>query len=489
MEVDMKEKIQIMSVHSNCSIRKTMNAINEGALGAALLIDPESERFVGMVTDGDIRRALLKGLGLESPVTEVQRPKTKTGHISMSPDQISVIFSEPVRIIPILNDEGKVVDLSVYDRRSRLPVAEPFFGENELRYVSECVLTGWVSSAGKFVNRFEKMFSDFCGARYAVSTCNGTAALHLALLALDIGPGDEVIVPTLSFIATANAVTYTGARPIFVDSEKETWNIDPDLIEESISPRTKAIIAVHLYGHPANMDQILEIANRYNLKVIEDAAEAHGARYNGHRVGCIGDIGAFSFYGNKIVTTGEGGMVVTNQADIAEKIRILRDHGMSRERRYWHSVLGYNYRLTNIQAALGIAQMERIEEILNAKRNIAQLYKEELTGIRGLEVSPESTWAESVYWMFSILIDEDKFGMSRDMLMRHLEQNDIETRPFFPPMHIQPIYDKGQKLPIAEWLSVRGINLPSSTTLQPQEIRRICNAIRTAQDKYSEAIG
>jgi len=477
MTVDVKERIEAMSLPATGTIRQAMQAINRGALGLALLIEPETKRFMGLVTDGDIRRALLNGYGLESPVSVVPRPEPKTAHVGMSLGQVATLFSDPVRVVPLLNEAGQVANLAVFDRRVRLPVAEPWLGEKELLYVTECVLTGWVSSAGEFVTCFEEIFAEFCSTRYAIATTNGTAALHLALLALDIGSGDEVIVPTLTFIATANAVTYTGARPVFVDSEPETWNMDPDLIEESITSRTKAIIPVHLYGHPAHMDPILEIAARYGLAVVEDAAEAHGACYKGRRVGGIGDIGTFSFYGNKIITTGEGGMVVTNRADLAEKMRMLRDHGMSAERRYWHPILGYNYRMTNVQAALGVAQMEKVEAILNAKRRIAQAYTDILHGIPGLTLPPEAPWAENVCWLYSVLVEEKTFGIGRDALMVALQNQGIDTRPLFPPVHTQPVYATGQHLPVAEQLAARGLSLPSSVNLGIEDVQRIARTV------------
>ena len=482
----MNERIEAMSLPITGTIRQAMQAINRGVLGLALLIEPETRRFVGLVTDGDIRRALLNGYGLESPVATVSRPEPRIARVGMSLDQVAALFSDPVRVVPLLDEAGEVVDLAVFDRRVRLPVAEPSLGEKELLYVTECILTGWVSSAGKFVTRFEEMFAEFCSTCYAVATSKGTTALHLALLSLGIGPGDEVIVPTLTFIATANAVTYTGARPVFVDSELETWNIDPKLIEPAITPRTKAIIVVHLYGHPADMDPIMEIAACHNLAVIEDAAEAHGACYKGRRVGGIGDIGTFSFYGNKIITTGEGGMLVTNRADLAEQVRMLRDHGMSPERRYWHPVLGYNYRMTNLQAALGVAQMERIEAILATKRLIAQTYTDALCNVCGLTLPPKAAWAESVCWLYSVLIDEKAFGMGRDALMATLKDYAMETRPLFLPVHTQPIYSTGQHLPIAEQLAAQGLSLPSAVSLGLENVRRVAQAIKRAQSEVSE---
>ena len=476
--MDMAERIRAMTIPSSATIRGAMHAINRSGLGiAALLADPTDGRFCGIVTDGDIRRALLSGYGLESPVADIPRPVPVTASVGTSIEEITPLLNDYIRFVPLLDSNERVVDLIVLDRRAHLPIAEPLLGEQELRYVTECILTGWVSSAGKFVKQFEEMFAAFCNARFAVATSNGTTALHLALLALDIGPEDEVIVPTLTFIATANAVTYTGARPVFVDSELETWNIDPGQVEAAITPKMKAIIPVHLYGHPADMDPILDIANRHGLAVIEDAAEAHGARYKGRRVGAIGDIGCFSFYGNKIITTGEGGMIVTNRGSLAHKARILRDHGMSPNRRYWHPVLGYNYRLTNLQAAIGVAQVEKVDAILEAKRRIAQAYTEHLQDIPGIALPPEASWAENVYWICSILVDEHVFGIGRDALMAELKKQRIDTRPLFPPVHTQPIYATGQSFPVAEQLSARGISLPSAVNITEDDVKRIANTI------------
>jgi perosamine synthetase len=477
----MKEKIKKITVDSTGTIRDVLQAIDRGGLGVALLVEPGSKKFVGLITDGDVRRALLKGLGLKSSANRIDYPETIIATVDMSMDEISAMFSEPIRVVPVLDDERRVVDLAIFDTRVYFPVAEPKFGDAELRYVSECILTGWVSSAGKFVTRFEEQFSEFCETKFAVSSSSGTTALHLSLLALGIGPGDEVIVPSFTFISTANAVTFTGAKPVFVDSEPNTWNINPLEIKKAITAKTKAIIPVHLYGHPANMDTILDIALEYNLAVVEDAAEAHGALYKGKKVGSLGDMGMFSFYGNKIITTGEGGMIVTNNKNLAEKMRVLRDHGMDPKRRYWHSVLGYNYRMTNIQAALGVAQMEKIDQIVEQKRENAALYGNGLQNIPGITLPPEAAWAKNIYWLYSILIDEEEFGMSSKELGEQLKKRGIETRPLFPPLHQQPIYNTGQNLPVCEGLSRRGLSLPSSTTLNGDEIEKITNEIRNIQ--------
>lgn len=359
-----------------------------------------------------------------------------------------------------------------------IPVAEPWIEEKERQYVLDCINSGWVSSMGDYILKFEKGFSEYCGTEFGIACSNGTTALHLALLAMGIGKGDEVIVPTLTFIGTANAVTYTGAKAVFLDSESRTWNIDPKKIEENITSNTKAIIPVHLYGHPCDMGTIKEIAKKYDLHVIEDAAEAHGAEYTGKKVGSIGDAGCFSFYGNKIITAGEGGMITTNNKEVAKKVAMLRDHAMSQDRKYWHDFVGYNYRMTNLQAALGVAQLEKIEKIIEIKRRNANLYNSLLKDVNGITLPIEEKWARNVYWMYSVLIEED-YGISRDDLMEKLKEEGIDSRPFFYPIHIMPPYRNHEgDFPVAEALSKKGMSLPSSAKLKRDEIVKICNVIR-----------
>jgi perosamine synthetase len=357
-----------------------------------------------------------------------------------------------------------------------IPITEPWLGAKERRLVNECTRTGWVSSQGKFVSEFESIFASYCGVKYGVATSSGTSALHLALASLNIGPGDEVIVPTLSYIGTVNPVTYVGAQPIFVDSNGETWNLDPKAVEKAVTPRTRAIIVVHLYGHPAQMDEILAIAKKSNLDVIEDACQAHGGEYRGKKVGSLGTIGCFSFYGNKIITTGEGGIVVTNHLSVAESARMLRDHGMSRRKKYWHPLIGFNYRMTNLQAALGVAQLERIDQVIERKRKNAQLYDSLLEGLPEIIPPPEMRWAKSVYWFYTILI-KDKLKISRNRLMKELARQAIETRPAFYPITSMPPYRNGTKFPVAERISKRGLSLPSSPLLKADNIHRICKVI------------
>jgi len=363
-----------------------------------------------------------------------------------------------------------------------IPVSEPCLGEGELSNVIEAIKSGWISSAGEFIPEFEEKFAKYCGAKYGVATSNGTVALHLALKALGIGKGDEVIVPAMTFIAVANAVTYCNAKPIFVDLHPDYWCMDPEKIEGKITKNTKAIIPVHLYGHPCDMDPILDLAENHGLFVIEDAAEAHGAEYKGRKTGSFSDVACFSFFGNKIITTGEGGMCITNDEELCEKMRVLRDHGMDPKRKYWHRVIGFNYRMTNLQAAIGVAQIKKIDKLIEIKRKIAKRYNSRLKEVEGISLPPEMDWAKNVYWMYSILV-EDGFGLSRDGLIARLWREKIETRPFFHVIPAMPPYKSTEKFPVAESLSKKGINLPSSPKLTTKEINFICEKIREVQKK------
>lgn len=359
-----------------------------------------------------------------------------------------------------------------------IPVYEPLLIGNEKKYISDCLKTNWISSAGSYIPRFERGFSRYCGVKYGIACSSGTASLHLALAAYGITKGDEVITPTFTMIATANAVTYTGAKVVLVDAEPRTYNIDVERIEEKITPRTKAIIVVHIYGHPAQMYKILDIAKRYKLYVIEDAAEAHGAEYRGKKAGGLGDAACFSFYGNKIITTGEGGMVVTNNKKIAQRAAYLRDHTFSKERHFWHKELGFNYRMTNLQAAIGLAQIERIDEFVKMKINIAKYYNLLITDIKGITLPPDTADIKNVYWLYSILIERD-FGITRDRLRQGLAEAGIETRAFFIPMHLQPVYSKGNQgqFPVSEELCRKGLCLPSAVTLKKRDIEYVVKMI------------
>lgn len=362
-----------------------------------------------------------------------------------------------------------------------IPLAEPVLNGNEKKYLQDCLETGWISGSGKYVDAFEDGFAAFCDAAHAIAIVNGTAALHVALLALEVGPGDEVIVPDLTYIASANAVTYCGARPVFSDVDPVTWTLNPEDVARKLSPRTKAIMPVHLYGHPVDMDPILDLAKAHNLFVIEDAAEAHGAEYKGRRVGTLGDIGVFSFYGNKIITTGEGGMIVTNNNELASTSRLLKGQGMDPQHRYWFPIIGYNYRMTNMQAAIGLAQLERIEWFIERRREVAGWYDAALKSLPVLRPI-EAAWAKNSYWLYSICVDEE---IDRDLLMNDLLDRGVETRPFFYPMHQMPPYldPAPAAYPVANGLAARGLSLPSSATLSKQDVTWIAGMLEECLEK------
>jgi perosamine synthetase len=361
-------------------------------------------------------------------------------------------------------------------------VAQPDLSGSEQLYAQQAIASSWISSTGPFIDRFEKEFAALCGTENALSVCNGTVALHLALLGLDVRPGDEVLIPALTYVATANAVRYAGGEPVFVDIDPKTWCIDPKLLEDSITRKTKGIIAVHLYGHPADMDEINRIAAMHGLWVIEDAAEAHFATYRGRPVGSLGKIGTFSFYGNKIITCGEGGAVTVSHPHLATRMRMLRGQGADPSRRYYFPVTGHNFRLTNVACAILCAQLERYEKIIERRRDIFSLYKERLQDVPGIEFQPVAPWAVPAPWLFSVTIDPYSFGISRDDLVARLLKEGIETRPFFIPLHILPPFRELQYRTylhpeVSERIGCRGLNLPTHTGLSDADIDRVCEAI------------
>jgi perosamine synthetase len=364
---------------------------------------------------------------------------------------------------------------------ARIPVAQPDLSGNERLYVDQAVSEGWISSHGRFLQRFEADFAAFSQSKHAIACANGTVAIHLLLVAMGIGAGDEVIVPSLTYVASANGVTYTGARPILVDSETTHWNIDPHAVERAITPRTKAIMAVHLYGHPADMRALRTIARRHGIPLIEDAAEAHGAEVDGRRVGSLGLAATCSYFGNKIVTTGEGGMVTTDDDALAARLRQLRGQGMDPHRRYWFPIVGYNYRMTNLAAAIGCAQLERADQLLANRAALAREYESRLTPLAkrdGYQLPTCAPWARHVHWLYCLRVP----AAQRDPLMAHLAAQGIETRPFFPPMHRLPIYEdpafrQGRALPGAELLGATGINLPTWHGLVSADLDRIAAQI------------
>jgi len=364
-----------------------------------------------------------------------------------------------------------------------VPVNEPLLDGNEKRYLAECIDTGWISSEGPFVRRLEQEFAARVGRKHGIAVCNGSAALDAAVAALGLGAGDEVILPTFTIISCASAILRAGAAPVVVDSDPETWNMRADQVEERITPRTKAIMVVHIYGLPVDMDPILALAHNHGLRIIEDSAEMHGAAYRGKPCGSFGDIGTFSFYLNKHITTGEGGMIVTDDDALAERCRGLRNLCFQPGKRFVHEELGWNLRMSNLQAAVGVAQLERLDEFVARKRKMGRLYRELLGGVPGIQHQPYRTaFAENIYWVYGLILDED-VSFDAGEAMRRLAKLKVQTRPFFWSMHEQPVFRRmglyaGESHPVAERLARRGFYLPSGMALTEPQIRTVAEAVR-----------
>lgn len=363
----------------------------------------------------------------------------------------------------------------------KIPIYQPHIGKKEKEYVQDCLNSSWISSKGKYIEMFEDEFAKFVDIKHATTVSNGTVALHLALLSIGIKDGDEVIVPSLTYVASVNAIKYIGAKPVFIDSLIDTWQLDPSKLENAITTKTKAIMVAHLYGMSCDMTKIMAIAKRYKLKVVEDCAEAFGTKFKNRHVGTFGDVSAFSFFGNKTITTGEGGMVVSNSNKIIDLARRIKGQGLAKNTEYWHDILGYNYRMTNICAAIGLAQLESANKFIQRKRNIAELY---IMGLKGLPITvlTEPQYVYGSYWMISILFENSKV---RTIIRKKLTDNNVETRPVFYPINSLPMYKDGVVFKNALFLSKRGINLPSFPDLTDKQINYICKTIRDYYDQLS----
>lgn len=364
-----------------------------------------------------------------------------------------------------------------------IPVNEPLLDGNERKYLNQCIDTGWISSEGPFVKEFEEKFAARVGRRHGIAVANGTAALDAAVEAVGIGQGDEVILPTFTIISCITQIVRAGARPVLVDTDPVTWNMDVGQIESRITPRTKAIMVVHTYGLPVDMDPVLDLVRRYKLKVIEDAAEAHGQTYRGRPCGSFGDVSTFSFYPNKHVTTGEGGMILTDDDDLAETCRGLRNLCFQSQQRFIHERLGWNLRMTNLQAAIGLAQLERLDEFVARKRRMGQRYTELLAAIPGVQLpQPTTDYADNIYWVFGLVLDETR-GIDAKGVMKALAGKGVGTRPFFWPMHEQPVlkrggFFQGENYPVASRIARHGFYVPSGLALTEEQIERTAAAVR-----------
>lgn len=458
----------------NATIKDVLTCINNNAKGVAFIVD-EDKKIVGIATDGDVRRAMLDGAGLKESINAYMNVRFIYASNPVDAQRIFQQYEWKIKIIPLVDKYMHVIDYAECNNKQHVALAQPQLSGNEYNYLMDAFLSTWISSTGKYVTQFEESFSKYCGVKYGVAVSNGTVALHLALTALGIGKGDEVIVPDITFAATINAVIYTGATPVIVDIEEDSWCIDPNEIEKVITQNTKAIIPVHIYGQPCDMGRLCDIAKRHNLYIVEDCAEAHGAEWNNKKVGSFGIISCFSFFGNKVVTTGEGGMCVTDSAELNDKMRMLRDHGMSRERKYYHEVIGFNYRMTNLQAAIGLAQTERIDEILEWREKIEEEYWNVFSKIKGISMQKKNlNRRKKIAWLVSALIDSNK----RDDVLEELKKNNIDARAFFIPLSDMEIYKKyARDCIISKKISKMGINLPTTYETNQEVIKKILAVI------------
>lgn len=463
--------LQHLTIDKPASLREIMEKISFSGEGIVFVTD--SGFLIGSVSDGDIRRFLLSGGTLEDSPSNVVNLDVKSLRPQSSPIDIHHAFSTSITHVPVLDENGRVLRILRRGEKSVIPLCEPNIGDLESRLVNQALDGKWISSAGSFVKEFENLFAQFVGTKHSVAVSNGTVGLVLALKILGIGPGDEVLVPNLTFGATANAVIQVGAMPVFVDVLEGSFAIDPNLVNQKISLKTKAIIPVHLYGNPAPLDELIAICKSRGIFLIEDAAEAIGTKYNGTHVGGFGDIGVFSFFANKTLTTGEGGMLVFNDDQYLPKAEMMRSHGFSKDHKYWHESWGSNFRLTNIQAAIGVGQMQRASELIEAKLHNANHYTLGLTPLYGndlIEFNLE-TQSESSYWLYTIHLVEPSLTSK---LHDFLSTEGIEVRRIFYPLNAQPAFLESSQaheaFPMSYKVFERGLCLPSSTTLTIEQM-------------------
>jgi len=471
-------------VSSDSTLKECMVVIDKFAKRISFVL--EEEILVGVVTDGDIRRALLNGSVIEDAVSSIMNRKFVSFPVDTNSKTIRERFTKRVRHIPLVDDDGKLVDVADPQGNFRISVLEPSMQGNEMNYVTECIKTNWISSQGKYVTKFEDIFHEFHHGYHPLAVSNGTVALHLALISLGIGKGDEVIVPNLTFAASANAIIQSGASPVFCEINPDTWCIDVNHAEKLIGPNTKAIMPVHLYGQPCDLDSLQLLCKKFKLYMIEDCAESLGSEWKHQKVGTFGDAATFSFFGNKTITTGEGGMIIFRESSTADKARVLRDHGMTKNKRYWHDVVGYNYRLTNLQAAIGVAQMERIDSILKKKSLIFDTYNEIFTSTNKnfrKPIKKDNTFHSN--WLYGIILNN---GINRDQMMKELLLHGIETRPFFYPLNEMTPYKQyrsSKELLISKEISRNGLSLPSSNSLEIDDLNVISKTVlQLIKDRY-----
>jgi perosamine synthetase len=462
-------------INKSHSLKNALILINKNKLGVCIVVNDEKKLF-GILTDGDIRRALIKkNINLNTKIEIICNKKVKFLFIQSSNNEIQSILSDKIKIIPLINKQKKVIDFATNQKFRNIPISEPYLSSQEFINVKKCLESNWISSKGMFVTKFEQDFSKFLG-RPSITVSNGTTGLELALKTLNLKKDSEVILPVLTFAATCNAIINSNLKPVFVDIYRESLTIDISQIEKKISRKTKAIIAVHLYGFPCNMKELRRICKKYKLFLIEDCAEAIGSELNRKKIGTFSDISVFSFFGNKTITTGEGGMVCFSNKKHLGRAKILRDHGMSLEKKYWHDLVGNNYRLTNLQAALGCAQLKKLQKIVKKKISIALKYELNFKKIKSIKYIKIQKKIKNSFWLYPIYIKNLGSYKKRDQFLEAMLQHGVEGRCLFYPLSEMKIYKKftnKEKFPVASEVAKNSIVLPTSYQLTKGDIKWI----------------
>lgn len=484
----MKINIDNLFVELPIDFKEALKTIEINGLGIIFFID-SNKKLIGSFSDGDSRRVILKETSLPKMIEKNSDFYNKKPHYLPFDCQISEIwtlFHHNIKCVPLVDNDMNVVDFSTSSRVRKFPILQPDIGDEEINNLLECANTGWISSQGRFIKEFEVGFSGYLNGGHAVAVSSGTAALQLGMLALDIGANDEVIVPNFTFGASINAIIHVGAIPVLVDVDPETWTLSLKAIEAAINKNTKAIMPVHLYGQSAHIDEINKIAKNNNLHIVEDCAEALGGTYKKRLIGRDGDATCFSFFANKLITTGEGGMVVFKDKKIADKAKIMRDHGMSPQKKYWHEFAGVNFRMTNMQASIGVAQLKKINNFLLKRKNVFQRYDKNFKSNSQLLLLPKNSWSENSYWLYTLVVSEFT-EKKRDKLLKALSDRGIDARPGFYPLHKMPPYQKysnGSDYPISSFLGTSTINLPSSPGLTFDEIDHIAQIVINELERF-----
>ena len=484
----MKINIDNLFVELPIDFKEALKTIEINGLGIIFFID-SNKKLIGSFSDGDSRRVILKETSLPKMIEKNSDFYNKKPHYLPFDCQISEIwtlFHHNIKCVPLVDNDMNVVDFSTSSRVRKFPILQPDIGDEEINNLLECANTGWISSQGRFIKEFEVDFSGYLNGGHAVAVSSGTAALQLGMLALDIGANDEVIVPNFTFGASINAIIHVGAIPVLVDVDPETWTLSLKAIEAAINKNTKAIMPVHLYGQSAHIDEINKIAKNNNLHIVEDCAEALGGTYKKRLIGRDGDATCFSFFANKLITTGEGGMVVFKDKKTADKAKIMRDHGMSPQKKYWHEFAGVNFRMTNMQASIGVAQLKKINNFLLKRKNVFQRYDKHFKSNSQLLLLPKNSWSENSYWLYTLVVSEFT-EKKRDKLLKALSDRGIDARPGFYPLHKMPPYQKysnGSDYPISSFLGTSTINLPSSPGLTSDEIDHIAQIVINELERF-----